>query len=77
LFVGIGLNDFEAFEMSVFSYDIGAIIRHRSAPQKTGATRLSAPVAVLGRAVIDQRTTFSGAQAAYIFRGLGAQSVGA
>lgn len=31
LFVGIGLDDFEAFEVSVFTYDISTIIAHHSA----------------------------------------------
>jgi hypothetical protein len=59
-FVGIRLEDFEAFEMTVLAYDMGAIVRHRSAPFKDGSKQISAPIVVLGRAVIAHRSMFSG-----------------
>lgn len=43
LFVGIGLDDFKAFEMSIISYDIGAIIRHRSLRGRQAALYLPRP----------------------------------
>jgi hypothetical protein len=47
LFVGFSLDDFEALEMPVFSYDIGTIIGHHSALKRDGSNQ----IVVLGRQV--------------------------